>query len=55
MQLRTQQATLLAQEADLNSKYGPLHPKMQAIEEQKRDLDFKIAQEVEPPGRQRRQ
>ena len=46
MQLRTQQAALLAQQADLNSKYGPLHPKMQATEEQKRDLDAKIAQEV---------
>ena len=46
IQLRTQQAALLAQQADLNSKYGPLHPKMQATEEQKRDLDAKIAQEV---------
>ena len=46
VQLRTQEATLLAQQADLDSKYGPLHPKMQAIEEQKRDLDAKIAQEV---------
>ncbi|HKU54700.1 MAG TPA: exopolysaccharide transport family protein [Rhizomicrobium sp.] len=46
VQLRGQQAALLAQEGDLNSRYGPLHPKMQAIQEQKRDLDFKIAQEV---------
>ncbi len=46
IQLRTQEAALLAQQADLNSKYGPLHPKMQATEEQKRDLDAKIAQEV---------
>jgi polysaccharide biosynthesis transport protein len=46
VQLRTQQAALLAQQADLNSRYGPLHPKMQATEEQKRDLDAKIAQEV---------
>jgi polysaccharide biosynthesis transport protein len=46
VQLRTQQATLLSQEADLNSKYGPLHPRLQAIQEQKRDLDFKITQEV---------
>jgi uncharacterized protein involved in exopolysaccharide biosynthesis/Mrp family chromosome partitioning ATPase len=44
--LRTQQATLLAGEADLNSKYGPLHPKMQAMQEQKRDLSQKISQEV---------
>ena len=36
----------MAQEGDLTSRYGPLHPKMQAIEEQKRDLDFKITQEV---------
>ncbi len=46
MQLRGQEAVLVAQEGDLTSRYGPLHPKMQAIEEQKRDLDFKIAQEV---------
>ncbi len=46
VQLRGQQATLLAQEGDLASKYGPLHPKMQAVEEQKRDLDIKISQEV---------
>lgn len=46
VQLRGQEATLLAQQAELDSKYGPLHPKMQAIEEQKRDLDAKIAQEV---------
>jgi succinoglycan biosynthesis transport protein ExoP len=46
VQLRSQQATLLAQEGDLNSKYGPLHPKLQAAQEQKRDLDFKITQEV---------
>jgi uncharacterized protein involved in exopolysaccharide biosynthesis/Mrp family chromosome partitioning ATPase len=46
VQLRTQQGTLLAQQSDLTSKYGPLHPRMQAIEEQKRDLDSKIAQEV---------
>jgi succinoglycan biosynthesis transport protein ExoP len=46
VQLRTQEAALVAQEGDLTSRYGPLHPKMQAMEEQKRDLDFKIAQEV---------
>jgi polysaccharide biosynthesis transport protein len=46
VQLRTQQATLLAQEGEATSKYGPLHPKMQAIQEQKRDLSFKITQEV---------
>jgi Mrp family chromosome partitioning ATPase len=46
VQLRAQQAALLAQEGELDSKYGPLHPRMQAILEQKRDLDVKIAQEV---------
>ena len=46
MQLRGQQAGLLAQEGELNSRYGPMHPRMQAIQEQRRDLDFKIAQEV---------
>jgi uncharacterized protein involved in exopolysaccharide biosynthesis/Mrp family chromosome partitioning ATPase len=46
VQLRAQQAALLAQEGELDSKYGPLHPKMQAIQEQKNDLDFKISQEV---------
>lgn len=46
MQLRGQQTALLAQEGELNSRYGQLHPRMQAIQEQKRDLDFKIAQEV---------
>ncbi len=46
VQLRSQQAALVAQEGELNSKYGPLHPRIQAIQEQKRDLDFKITQEV---------
>jgi len=46
VQLRAQQATLLTQEGELNSKYGPLHPKMQAMQEQRSDLDFKISQEV---------
>ena len=30
----------------MSSKYGPLHPKMQAMQAQKRDLDVKITQEV---------
>jgi len=46
VQLRTQQSELLRQEADLNSRYGPLHPKINAIQQQKRDMDFKITQEV---------
>ena len=46
VQLRTQEAQLLRDEGDLQSKYGPLHPKLQALEEEKRDLDTKIADEV---------
>ena len=46
VQLRSQQADLIRQEADLASKYGPLHPKLQAVQAQERDLDAKIAQEV---------
>jgi uncharacterized protein involved in exopolysaccharide biosynthesis len=45
-QLRTQQAQLTQQEADLESKYGPMHPKLQELQAQRRDLDQKIAQEV---------
>ena len=46
IQLRSQQADLIRQEADLASKYGPLHPKLLVVQAQKRDLDAKIAQEV---------
>ncbi len=46
VQLRTQQAQLLRDESLADSKYGPLHPRMQAIQAQKHDLDQKIAQEV---------
>ncbi|MBV9993112.1 MAG: hypothetical protein JOZ72_17685 [Alphaproteobacteria bacterium] len=46
VQLRTQQATLIAQESELSTRYGPRHPKMEAVETQKRDLDAKIATEV---------
>ena len=46
IQLRGQQADLLRQEADLSSKYGPLHPKLQAVQAQTRDLNTKIAQEI---------
>jgi len=45
-QLRTQQATLAQQEADLASKYGPMHPKLVELQAQRRDLEQKIAQEV---------
>ncbi len=44
--LRTQQATLAQQEADLASKYGPMHPKLIELQAQRRDLEQKIAQEI---------
>jgi uncharacterized protein involved in exopolysaccharide biosynthesis/Mrp family chromosome partitioning ATPase len=44
--LRTQEAELVRQEADLASRYGPNHPKMVAIRNEKRDLAAKIAREV---------
>lgn len=46
VQLRTQQATLIGQESELSTRYGPRHPKMVAAETQKRDLQDKIATEV---------
>jgi polysaccharide biosynthesis transport protein len=46
VQLRTQEADLLRQEGDLSSKYGPLYPKMKALEAEKADLEQKIALEV---------
>jgi polysaccharide biosynthesis transport protein len=45
-ELRTQEADLVRQEADLSTRYGPNHPKILAIRTQQRDLDGKIAQEV---------
>jgi len=45
-QLREQQADLARQDADLSSKYGPLHPKLQALQAQERDLNAKIQQEI---------
>lgn len=45
--LRTQEAELVRQEADLATRYGPNHPKMVAIHNQKRDLAAKIAREVQ--------
>lgn len=44
--LRTQEAELVRQESDLASRYGPNHPKMVAMRNQKRDLEAKIAHEV---------
>ncbi|HWY60761.1 MAG TPA: exopolysaccharide transport family protein [Rhizomicrobium sp.] len=46
VQLRGQQADLIRHDADLSSKYGPLHPKILAVQAQERDLNAKIAQEV---------
>ena len=45
-QLRTQEAQLTQQEADLNSKYGPLHPKLLELMAQRRDVELRIAQEI---------
>ena len=45
--LRGQEATLIQQESDLVARYGPKHPKMIAVEQQRSDLEAKIAQEVD--------
>ncbi|MBN9555780.1 MAG: GumC family protein, partial [Alphaproteobacteria bacterium] len=47
VQLRTQQADLVRQLGELSPQYGPLHPKMKALQSEKADLDRKIAQEVD--------
>jgi uncharacterized protein involved in exopolysaccharide biosynthesis/Mrp family chromosome partitioning ATPase len=46
VQLRTQQADLVRQEGEFSTQYGPLHPKMKALQGEKTDLDQKITQEV---------
>ena len=46
IQLRSQQAELLRQQAALAIPYGPKHPKRIAIESQLRDLDQKIGEEA---------
>ncbi len=46
VQLRTQEADLIRQESDYATKYGPKHPKMIAAQQQRRDLEAKINQEV---------
>ncbi|HWF65504.1 MAG TPA: polysaccharide biosynthesis tyrosine autokinase [Rhizomicrobium sp.] len=46
-QLRSQEADLMRQEADLSSKYGPRNPKMLDLESQKTNLESKINEEVE--------
>ena len=47
VQLRTQESTLLQQEADLATRYGPRHPKLIAVKSQRRDLEAKLRQEVD--------
>ena len=47
VQLRTQEAQLQQQEADLATRYGPKHPKLIAVESQRRDLEAKLKQEVD--------
>ena len=44
--LRTQEALVVRQEAELATRYGPNHPKMIAVRNEKRDLETKINQEV---------
>ena len=46
VQLRTQQADLIRQLGEMSAQYGPLYPKMKALQAEKNDLDQKIAQEV---------
>jgi uncharacterized protein involved in exopolysaccharide biosynthesis len=46
VQLRAQESDLIQQEAELATRYGPMHPKMAEVESQKKNLDAKIAQEV---------
>jgi succinoglycan biosynthesis transport protein ExoP len=46
VQLRTQEADLIRQEGELSTKYGPLYPKMKALEGEKADLEQKIKTEV---------
>jgi|SRR5579871_712593 len=46
-QLRGQETDLLRQEAELNARYGPRHPKMLDLEAEKKNLLAKINDEVE--------
>jgi uncharacterized protein involved in exopolysaccharide biosynthesis len=45
-QLRSQQAELITQEADLSKRYGPKHPALIKIREQRTALDKTISEEV---------
>lgn len=44
--LRSQLAEIARQEADINLRYGPLHPRVQQIQVQRRELESRIAQEA---------
>ena len=46
VELRAQEAQVIRDEAQLAQRYGPQHPKMIAMENQRRDLDTKINAEV---------
>ncbi|HEY4112528.1 MAG TPA: polysaccharide biosynthesis tyrosine autokinase [Rhizomicrobium sp.] len=46
VQLRTQEAEVIRNEADLATRYGPKHPKLIAAEQQKKDIEAKIDEEV---------
>jgi uncharacterized protein involved in exopolysaccharide biosynthesis/Mrp family chromosome partitioning ATPase len=43
--LRSQLAEVTRREADINLRYGPLHPSVQQIQVQRRDLESRIGQE----------
>ena len=47
LQLRQQESDLLRQEGEFSTRYGPLHPKTLDIKSQKRNLEGKIAEEVQ--------
>ncbi len=47
MQLRTQEAELIRQQAALATRYGPRNPKLIGIQTQRRDLDDKITAETQ--------
>lgn len=46
VELRAQEAQVIRDEAQLSNRYGPRHPKMIAMEDQRRDLETKIGAEV---------
>lgn len=48
-QLRAEQAGVDLKLADLGAKYGPLHPEMQQMQEQKKSIELQIQREI---GRQ---